>query len=814
VSSRTCHPLYVALSAMVLFAAAGLCADRVAQEFDYASALADQGFLDLAEIVYKDAIAAHPDHEDVEQAVLSLASLKAQMRRLDEARADYENFLKKYGYSKLKDQAEVGIAEVYLEEGEYEKAQKGFQKILDESKDGASLAYVRAQYGNAWCLMKAGKYKEAAQAFKEFALIWQGYGRAQEALLAEGECCLKMGDYEGALKAFNKARERSNDDERVIRALIGMGRAHQQAMDYDKALLAYDAAVRRDPDSLYAQLALTNKADCLAAKGDEAAGKKILEAIMLKYPGTRAYQEALNKLAKLSEGGYAALASEAERYARALKEYRDGNYEAAITWYNGLVKKFPKGIYAPKAQQGIARCYHKMGDYKKAADTFMEVAGKYADSPIAVECIREAVASYDKAGDANGKQVALKKLAAAYPESGKADTIQFSAAVTAYEEKNYKAAAETFLQLVEKYPRSDHCEQALFQAGFCFYTLKQYDQAQKTFGRFLKKYTESDRRAEAAYLRGECLYRLNKRADAIKMFRAALQNDPKPSIKARAHFWLGYCLQMEKKWDDALREYNDSAVSAGEDAELAPKARYCAALVYSQKGEYDKCAQRLMDLMNDFPAYPVSAKIMGWASNYLMEKKKYADAGRVADLLIARYGGDAAQAAYIEKAYTVGAQAKMQAKQWKAAIEMFDTLLGKFPKTRQVAVAKMGLAECYKRRKEYDKAKTQLQELIPMASGELLMEVQEKLADVHKAAGEEGEEASVLKRAVLLAPAGLRNRSWLIKFNHRLGKLYEDLGKKEDAVASYRAAAEINTKDPKMLKLQKQAQERLAELLK
>ena len=804
----------VALSAIVVFAAVGICADRVAQEFDYASALADKGFLDLAEMVYKDTIAAHGDHERVEQAVLSLASLKAQMRRLDEALADYQMFLKKYGYSKLKDQAQVGIGEVYLEQGEYEKAKKVFEKLLGESKDGASLAYVRAQYGNAWCLMKAGKYEEAAQAFKEFALIWQGYARAQEALLAAGECCLEIGDYEGALKAFNKARERSDDDDRVIRALIGMGRAHQQAKDYDKALLSFDAAIRRDPSSPFAQLALTNKAGCLGEKGDDAAGKKILEEIMLKYPGTRAYQEALNKLAKLSEGGYAALASEGERYARALKEYRDGNYEAAITWYNGLIKKFPKGTYAPKAQQGIARCHHKAEEYKKAADAFMEVAEKYADSPVAVESIREAVASYDKAGDSRGKQAALKKLAAAYPESGKADSIQFSAAVTAYDGENYKEAAESFLALVQKYPRSEHCEQALFQAAFCFYTLREYEPAEKTFERFLKKYTESDRRGEAAYLRGECLYHLKKRAEATKMFRAALRYNPKDAIKARAHFWLGYCLQAEKKWDEALAEYNKSAMSAGEDVNLAPKARYCAALLYSKKNEFDKCADRLIDLMNDFPAYPVSAKIMGWAADHMMEQKQYEKAGKVAGLLIARYGGDADKASFVEKAYTVGARAKMEAEQWKPAIKLLTELLDKFPKTRQVAVAKMDLAECYKQTKEYAKAKEELQKLIPTASGDLLMEAQEQLANVHQAAGERAEAANVLKRAVLLSPAGLKNRSWLIRFNHRLGKLYEDLGKKEEATNAYEAAREINTKDPKMLKLQKEAQERLTVLTK
>ena len=188
-TNRTCPRTLTAGAALaltLLFAALGLCSDRVAQEFDYAKALADQGFLDLAEIVYKDTMAAHPDHEKMEAAVLALASLKAQTQRLDEALADYQRFLKKHDYSKLKTDAEVGIGEIYLEQGNLAEAQKIFKKVLSESPDGASLAYVRAQYGNAWCLMKAEKYEEAAQAFKEFALIWQGYDRAVEALLAQG----------------------------------------------------------------------------------------------------------------------------------------------------------------------------------------------------------------------------------------------------------------------------------------------------------------------------------------------------------------------------------------------------------------------------------------------------------------------------------------------------------------------------------------------------------------------------------------------------------------------------------------------------
>jgi len=776
-------------------------------DFDYARILAEKGFYDLAMVAYKDAIKEHKDHERVEEALVSIADLKAAMGRLDEALADYQKFLKDYAYSKQAMRARFGIGEVLYEKGDYEGALKQFRFIAENDEDTASDAYIRASYNVCWCLMKLGRYEEAARGFQEFAVVYAGLDMATESWLALGECYLKMGKGDKALYAFTKARALSKDKNMLLRATYGLGRACYEAKKFDDARRAFDDMVKRAGGGAYAALADWWKALCYEGEGNYNKAIEAFNEIMKKYPGTEYAQRALDKLAELSRGSSGWLLSESQRYAVAQKEYEKGNYEAAKARYEQLVKAFPKGEFAARAYRGIAHCLVKLGKLKEAADTLMKAAELYPQDAIAPECVIEAASLYGKANDNEGRERALARLAADFPEYGKGDRIKFTLASLKFNEGDYARAAQMFEEVVRSFPKSDLRGSAMFRAAYCTFLAGEKEKALAMFDKFLKEFPDSEDVAQAYYFKGEALTELNRAQEAVEAYRLCIGASTKPELTAAAHYRLGLLKEKSGDMEEALAEYN-AAVSANPKGTLAPTAKLRAAMIYYQMKQPDRCRVALLELLRDYPDYAIPAVTLDWLAEELMKMGDVEGAIRISQLVIQRYENEDAALKLVQQAHFRMGRALLKQGKWREAYEAYEKgLLSKFPESPFMPQAKLDMAQALVNMHEYDRAILLLQDLANAAKGDLSLEVQFKIAEIFEIQGKTAEAARVLERATIL-PGKLSSNDWLIRCYVKLGELKERLGDNAGAIAAYDHALALETKTREIIALKDKARDR------
>jgi tol-pal system protein YbgF len=112
---------------------------------------------------------------------------------------------------------------------------------------------------------------------------------------------------------------------------------------------------------------------------------------------------------------------ENETYERAQGQRRIGNYQGAITAFQGFVAKYPKSTLAPRAQYWIGDSYFNMRDFKNAIASQQKLVASYPDSASVPDALLNIASSQLEAGDTANARKTMDSLIARYPSSEAAE---------------------------------------------------------------------------------------------------------------------------------------------------------------------------------------------------------------------------------------------------------------------------------------------------------------------------------------------------------------------------------------------------------
>lgn len=112
---------------------------------------------------------------------------------------------------------------------------------------------------------------------------------------------------------------------------------------------------------------------------------------------------------------------ENEAYERAQGQRRIGNYQGAITAFQGFITRFPKSTLAPRAQYWIGDSYFNLRDFKNAIASQQKVIAAYPDSSSVPDALLNMASSQLEAGDAAAARKTMDGLIARYPASDAAE---------------------------------------------------------------------------------------------------------------------------------------------------------------------------------------------------------------------------------------------------------------------------------------------------------------------------------------------------------------------------------------------------------
>lgn len=112
---------------------------------------------------------------------------------------------------------------------------------------------------------------------------------------------------------------------------------------------------------------------------------------------------------------------ENEVYERAQGQRRIGNYQGAITAFQGFVAKYPKSTLAPRAQYWIGDSYFNLRDFRNAIASQQKLLASYPDSSSAPDALLNMASSQLEAGDTATARKTMDGLIARYPSSEAAE---------------------------------------------------------------------------------------------------------------------------------------------------------------------------------------------------------------------------------------------------------------------------------------------------------------------------------------------------------------------------------------------------------
>ncbi|MGV3628930.1 MAG: tol-pal system protein YbgF [Betaproteobacteria bacterium] len=112
---------------------------------------------------------------------------------------------------------------------------------------------------------------------------------------------------------------------------------------------------------------------------------------------------------------------ENDAYERAQGQRRIGNYQGAITAFQGFVTKYPKSTLAPRAQYWIGDSYFNLRDFKNAIASQQKLLASYPESASVPDALLNMASSQLEAGDTAAARKTMDGLIARYPASEAAE---------------------------------------------------------------------------------------------------------------------------------------------------------------------------------------------------------------------------------------------------------------------------------------------------------------------------------------------------------------------------------------------------------
>lgn len=256
----------------------------------------------------------------------------------------------------------------------------------------------------------------------------------------------------------------------------------------------------------------------------------------------------MSSLLCLALGSACSIDSAKNHYVLGEKLWSDRNYSAAVSEFEKVITKDPRGKLGMQATYRAAMTqYLFLGEYSNAIRKFRNYAdistdpASVWDSQLQIgEILFSSTDQYDQA------VVHYRSLLKQKPESAQAAEFSFRIGKSQFFLFQFGEAIETFQELIQKYGHSASfaiwAERAAFEIGVTYFTRGEhrpegkdlntpdYQAAIQAYENFIKTYPKSTLVPEARFGVASCLEELNQLDDAYAAYAALKGHYPSPNV--------------------------------------------------------------------------------------------------------------------------------------------------------------------------------------------------------------------------------------------------------------------------------------------
>lgn len=511
---------------------------------------------------------------------------------------DVFKFLASIGGERYSKSVVVKLAEVFYDQGEYDRSIEAYRFLIDDNKSSVKAATYQRRIVDSYL-----ESLDRTKAMAELKILVEDYK-------PDGAWAKENASHKKAVKRAYKSTEK------LVRVMAKSFHADAQALEKSQKVVdkkAYQRAANiygfylehLEKDEHAAEIRflraeiLLFKLEELENAGDQylivgkssPVGKwhkdaleKAMYAFRKARPKNLANQKELlpvdRKFAE-STDLFATLFPASKKIVGIIYEngqlfYDYKDYDEAIKRFGLIVTKYPDHPTAGPAGDRILDALNKGQDYENIEDwarKLRKAKSFQSDEQIArldrliVESIGKSGEKYAESGDYVKAAGFYLRVPKEFPDHALAPQSTFNAAVLLEKAKKPEQAADTYLSVVDRYPSNKIAKQAAFTAAVVYESMAYFERAAEAYELTSDKFSKSDKGADALFNAGVLRQALgqNKRAIAhyktySKKFRKTRKDTEEVAYRiAVVHELAGEEGPAEKAYNAYLKQYRGGA---------------------------------------------------------------------------------------------------------------------------------------------------------------------------------------------------------------------------------------------------------------
>ncbi|MDP2923308.1 MAG: tetratricopeptide repeat protein [Candidatus Omnitrophota bacterium] len=569
-----------------------------------------------------------------------------------------DRIIEKYPSSKFIWQAHYLAAIDSQELNQEDRSQDLFKKIISQCKDDKIIegAYLKLlDY-----FFRKKNYAQLISLGQEYLKKYPKSNLAAKVYFYLGESFYAEKELEEAVKNYSRALELNNDSSFSDLIYQGLALAFIEKQDNTQAKKNI-GAIKDEELRLYSQGVY-----CLKVK-DYAQALENFDALLNKF----------------TQGKFFANTS----LNRADALYEMGRLNDSLSVYIYIIDNIKGMQYSDirdKAHYGLAWCYLKNGEFKKAIDEFKNTL-KYTDNNIVKISSQIQIAdAYQEAGNYNQALDLYNEILKNNPNTVYDDYIQFQIGIVFLKAKRLEEALFALRNLQKNFPSSKLIPQAQYYLAVGYFSAEAYREAEDLLDDFIVKFAQSELMPRVYYLYGKCFYNEKNYSKALEIFKGIIGKFNDREIEELVYIDIGNCYlslssfdNAKKTWEEFLNKFNKSQYAGSvalylgglyeneknyieaeryyknvtesyKDSVWAKEAILSLGHLYLFKGDIDKAQETLQKLAQ--MDTPLSLKAKFYLAKIYTQKNLNADAIKIYDELIGSES-TVSKIAILEKAY-------------------------------------------------------------------------------------------------------------------------------------------------------------------
>ncbi|MBI5247701.1 MAG: tetratricopeptide repeat protein [Elusimicrobia bacterium] len=625
-------------------------------------------------------------------------------------------------------EAQYYLGKTYLLSKRAYLAAAAFENLIRDYKDSDLKEEAQFFIGDSFFL--AEDYNGAISKYQAFISIYPESPLRVSALFRIGSSYFQKKDYVEARANFQAVLDRYPKDFFAPLAQFFIAESHLVSGQVREALFAYTKVITQYPDAVkITPLAYFKLAWCQHQVGDFMQAIQTGSNFVAQYPNhvlaknvylimanaqiaLKRYVEATSSFQRIIDLAPSSDIAEQALFSILKNQYDQKAFNSILTSYQFIFRHLPpsKSKWRSMSYLYAAEAYLGMNQTDEAAVIYEMILKVYPDDPAAFYAQDGLAWCHSYKGEdvlaLEARQKLKDMMAVATSSFSFSGLNELGIADSMFNQKNYEDSYQLYEKFARENPTAAEAPSALYRAAMSSYHQRFYTQAIDLWKKLVANYPQSKDAPMARSQIADTLFRAQKYGEAIAAYREIVAADPKGATAPLSHLRIAQAAYNAKDDAAAIKQVQELVAAFPSAPEANDGLDILEGVFDRTRGLDFKTSLRA--IVTGQPGTPIGGEAQFRLARRAFEAKDWTSAA--ADFQ--KFSVEFTNHAELPKAQFYLGESFFNQQKWLDAIPAFERLLGNFEKSDDTPLAVFHLASAYYNLEKFDEATRHYSRLI------------------------------------------------------------------------------------------------------